>query len=138
MSFHPLKTLCSTATFSVGFGGEEVLGMANLPPVIDFHQVAQETDANGRPERCVVDDLTLYPTRGFSKSVPAVDCPKIPISNNVGRCQVLLSVLTCALRRARHFALAEAVPYPTKARSQSVSGPELSPTHPSLRSHARS
>jgi hypothetical protein len=36
------------------------------------------------------------------------------------RCQAFLSVLTRALRRARHFALAEAVPYPTKARSQSV------------------
>ena len=44
-----------------------------------------------------------------------------------------MSVLTRALRGARHFALAEAVPYPTKARSQSVSGLELSPTHPSLR-----
>ena len=45
-----------------------------------------------------------------------------------------LSVLTRALRRARHFALLEKVPYPTKARSQSVSGRELSPTHASLRS----
>jgi hypothetical protein len=71
-------------------------------------------------------------------STEIVSCCKIPISYNFGRCQAFLSVLTRALRRARHFALAEAVPYPTKARSQSVSGQELSPTHPSLRSHARS
>jgi len=53
-------------------------------------------------------------------TVPA--CPellKIAISNNVGRCQGLLSVLNRALRGARHFALAEQPPYPTKARSQS-------------------
>src|SRR5215831_14544203 len=45
-----------------------------------------------------------------------------------------LSVLTRALRRARHFALLVKVPYPTKARFQSVAGLDLSPTHPSLRS----
>src|SRR4029077_1750222 len=39
-----------------------------------------------------------------------------------------LSVLTRELQRERHFALFEVVPYPTKARSQSVSGQELSPT----------
>jgi len=49
-----------------------------------------------------------------------------------------LSALTRALQRERHFALVEVVPDPTKARSQSVSGLELSPTHPSLRSHGRS
>jgi hypothetical protein len=39
-----------------------------------------------------------------------------------------LSVLPRALRRARHFALLEKVPYPTKARFQSVSGLELNLT----------
>src|SRR5215469_1183001 len=55
------------------------------------------------------------------------------------RCQALLKpTKPMHSRRARHFALVEEVPCPTEARSQSVSGPEFSPTHPSLRSHARS
>ena len=56
------------------------------------------------------------------------------VSDNVGAVKHLLSIRTRALRRERHFALAEAVPYQPKARSQSVSGQELSPTHASLRS----
>src|SRR5260370_36190979 len=56
------------------------------------------------------------------------------ISDNVVPVKYFVSVLTRALRGARHFALVEAVPYQPKARSQSVSGQELSPTHASLRS----
>src|SRR5713101_4854920 len=56
------------------------------------------------------------------------------VSDNVVPVKYFLGVLTRALRRARHFALVEAVPYQPKARSQSVSGQELSPTHASLRS----
>ena len=56
------------------------------------------------------------------------------VSDNVGGVKFFVSVRTRALRRARHFALIEEVLYPTKARSQSVSGLELSPTHASLRS----
>jgi len=41
------------------------------------------------------------------------------LSDNVGGVKHFLSVLLRALRRARHFALAEQQPYPTKARSQS-------------------
>ena len=41
------------------------------------------------------------------------------LSNNVGAVKFFASVLTRALRGARHFALAEQQPYPTKARSQS-------------------
>src|SRR6266852_239120 len=65
-------------------------------------------------------------------------CPrqltKNRLSDNVVPVKYFLGVLTRALRRARHFALVEAVPYQPKARSQSVSGQELSPTHASLRS----
>ena len=56
------------------------------------------------------------------------------VSDNAGAVKHFLSVLTRALRRARHFALVDAVPYQPRARSQSVSGQELSPTHASLRS----
>src|SRR5215831_6592952 len=56
------------------------------------------------------------------------------VSDNAGGVKYFLSVLTRALRRARHFALVEKVPCPTKARFQSVAGQELSPTHASLRS----
>src|SRR5215470_13911161 len=45
------------------------------------------------------------------------------------------SALLHALREERPFALVEQVPYPNKARSQSVSSSELDPPHPSLRSH---
>jgi len=43
---------------------------------------------------------------------------EIAVSNNVGDVK-FWSVLTHALRGARHFALVEEVPFPTKARSQS-------------------
>src|SRR5207253_4871016 len=56
------------------------------------------------------------------------------LSDNVVPVKYFLGVLTRALRGACHFALVEAVPYQPKARSQSVSGQELSPTHASLRS----
>jgi hypothetical protein len=39
------------------------------------------------------------------------------ISDNVVPVKYFLGVLTRALRRARHFALVEAVPYQPKARS---------------------
>jgi len=40
------------------------------------------------------------------------------VSDNVGGVKHFLSVLLCALRRARHFALVEKqLPVPTKARS---------------------
>jgi hypothetical protein len=56
------------------------------------------------------------------------------LSDNVGGVKSFLSTLSHALREERHFALLEEVPYPTKARFQSVTGLELSPTHASLRS----
>jgi hypothetical protein len=56
------------------------------------------------------------------------------ISDNVGDVNCFLSVVLRALRRARHFALVEKVPYPTQTRFQSVAGQELSLTHASLRS----
>src|SRR6266496_5286695 len=49
-----------------------------------------------------------------------------------------LSVLTRALRRARHFALVEGSAIPTKGPLVIVSGLKLSSTHASLRSHLRS
>ena len=39
------------------------------------------------------------------------------LSNNADAVKYFLSVVIRALRGARHFALAEQVPYPTKARS---------------------
>jgi hypothetical protein len=39
------------------------------------------------------------------------------LSNNVGGVKHFWGALARALRRARHFALVEKVPYPTKARS---------------------
>ena len=48
-----------------------------------------------------------------------VNWRNIAISNNVGDVKFFWSVLTRALRGARHFALVEEVPFPTKARSQS-------------------
>jgi hypothetical protein len=48
-----------------------------------------------------------------------VNWRKISISNNVGGVKFFSSVLTRALRGARHFALVEEVPFPTKVRSQS-------------------
>jgi len=57
-----------------------------------------------------------------------------PLSDNVGGVKYFSSTLQYALRKERHFALLEKVPYPTKARIVIVSGQELGPTHPSLRS----
>src|SRR5450432_3985342 len=42
------------------------------------------------------------------------------LSNNVGGVKHFLSTQQHALEEERHFALVEGVPYPTKARSQSV------------------
>ncbi|MGA8220042.1 MAG: hypothetical protein WB780_00195, partial [Candidatus Acidiferrales bacterium] len=42
------------------------------------------------------------------------------LSNNVGGVKHFSSTLQHALGEERHFALVEDVPYPTKARSQSV------------------
>jgi hypothetical protein len=60
------------------------------------------------------------------------------VSDNVGAVKGFSSVPWPALGKERHFALVGKVPYATKARSQSVSGLELSPTHASLRSQVRS
>jgi hypothetical protein len=38
------------------------------------------------------------------------------VSDNVGSVKRVLGALIRALRRARHFALVESLPYPTKAR----------------------
>src|ERR1035438_262572 len=72
--------------------------------------------------------------------IPGGSWRKIPISNNVGGVKHFSSTRRHALEEERHFALVEAFAFalPTKARSQSVSGQELSPTHPSLRSQLRS
>jgi hypothetical protein len=60
------------------------------------------------------------------------------ISDNVGAVKFFLSVLIRALRRARHFALLEKMPYPTKARfNQLQVGNSVRPMHlfdPQLRS----
>jgi hypothetical protein len=57
------------------------------------------------------------------------------VSDNVGGVKLFSSTtLQHALKEERHFALVEKVPAPTKARIVIVSGQELGPTHPSLRS----
>jgi len=57
------------------------------------------------------------------------------VSDNVAPVKHFLSVLLRALRRARHFALAEGSAVPTKGSLAIISGPKLSSTHASLRSH---
>jgi len=56
-----------------------------------------------------------------------VCCRNIPISNNVGDVKHDLSTRPHALREERHFALLDALPFPSWARSNRQ-GPELSPT----------
>jgi hypothetical protein len=67
----------------------------------------------------------------------AVWLPKHRVSDNVGGVKQFSSTLPHALEQERHFALDE------KGRSNQGSlvinsGQELSPPHPSLRSHSRS
>src|SRR5258707_6689620 len=50
----------------------------------------------------------------------AASLAKHRLSNNVGGVKHFLSTQRHALEPERHFALVEGVPYPTKARSQSV------------------
>jgi hypothetical protein len=56
---------------------------------------------------------------------------KIPISDNVGAVKNFLSTLTRALRGARHFALVEALPYPTQGSLaiRCRSGNSVRPSH---------
>ena len=56
---------------------------------------------------------------GSQKLSNAGNCQltKTGVSDNVGAVKHFLSVLTRALRRARHFALVEGSAIPTKARS---------------------
>jgi hypothetical protein len=53
-----------------------------------------------------------------TRGVSSYQLAKHRLSDNVGGVKPFLSVLLCALRRARHFALVEKqLPVPTKARS---------------------
>jgi hypothetical protein len=61
------------------------------------------------------------------------------VSNNVGSVKYFLRVRVRALRRARHFALVDALPcQPRPSVRNPFAGQELSPTHASLRSQLRS
>jgi hypothetical protein len=64
------------------------------------------------------------------KSYPAADHLINLVSDNVGGVKLFSSTLQHALKEERHFALAEKVPFQSKAR--------IGPTHPSLRSQLRS
>jgi len=72
---------------------------------------------------CLLDcDRAGLSPAGFHQEVsPFISVPPLPDfsqrDNNAGVVKYFLSVVIRALRGARHFALAEQVPYPTKARS---------------------
>ena len=73
---------------------------------------------------CLLDcDRAGLSPAGFHQEVsPFISVPPLPDfsqrDDNVGGVKHFLSVLLCALRRARHFALVEKqLPMPTKARS---------------------
>ena len=132
-----LSVLPSAHFYRVGVRIVCFRGSMATPPIL-YLRFAGSLAVAAQDSRPSGSLLLSCKTLSSSPSCRFIPAHKNPHLLQCRRCQALLSVLTRALRRVRHFALGEAVPYPTKARSQSVSGSELSPTHPSLRSQVRS
>src|ERR1700730_8709735 len=79
------------------------------------------------------------PSRSFTVSSSVPPLPSFSQrDDNAGGVKHFWGALARALRRARHFALVEALPCQPRLARNPFSGQELSPTHASLRSQPRS
>ena len=120
----PSALLTASASQPAEFSELNLHGL--LPCCVRFASTRRPVNGNTR-FRSVCSTVTgrdLHPLDSIKKFHRFISVPPLPSfsqrDNNVGGVKQFLSTLLRALEEERHFALVEDVPYPTKARSQSV------------------